>query len=255
MPREPLAIISAIPQELDALREDAGVVTEVAGQRFERTTLQGRPVVLVEAGLGKVRAAVTTTLLVRELGCRGVVFSGVAGGLDPQVGIGDVVVAERVVQHDYGAYVGGRLVTYQPGRWPWPGADPTHGYPVQPALLRRVKAVVETVTLPVVSARITGTTERQARFHVGTVLTGDTFVNCEATRERLFHEFRAQAVEMEGGAVAQVAEQLGVPWLVVRSVSDLAGAESHLDFGAFVALVAKTAASVVRAVVPVFDEA
>ena len=92
---------------------------------------------------------------------------------------------------------------------------------------------------------------RTPQIHYGTVLTGDTFLNCEATRLRLFDTFGALCVEMEGAAVAQVAERFAVPCVVVRSLSDLAGADSHMDFGSFAHDAAESAAVLMRRLVQV----
>ena len=88
----------------------------------------------------------------------------------------------------------------------------------------------------------------------GTILTGDQFISGEATRERLHREFGGRAVAMEGAALAQVAERLGLPWLEIRALSDLAGRESHFDFGAFVDEVAKNTAIILRRILPVLWE-
>ncbi|HYD98640.1 MAG TPA: 5'-methylthioadenosine/adenosylhomocysteine nucleosidase [Alphaproteobacteria bacterium] len=242
----PLGIIAAIPEELRHLAGDTGETVEIAGYRFRHGTLGDEAAVLVETGIGKVNAALAATLLCREFGCRALLFGGVAGGLDPDLAVGDVVVAGRIVQHDYGALVGERLVTYQPGAFPLPGLDTRHGYELEAGLRRRVADAVELIELPVLPLAVTGGTVRRPRVVLGTVLTGDTFVNCAASRLRLHRDFAAQAVEMEGGAVAQVAERFGRPWLVVRCLSDLAGAESHVDFAAFVAAAAANAATVLR---------
>ena len=81
---------------------------------------------------------------------------------------------------------------------------------------------------------------------LASIATGDCFVACAQTRERLHREFGVQAVEMEGAAVAQIAERFGVPYLIVRALSDLAGEQSHMDFDRFLVEVADLAASVVR---------
>lgn len=248
-----IGLISAVPEELHHVeRMFARAGTErVGGFDFQVGTLDGHDAVLVEAGIGKVNAAVVGTLLATRFGCRGLVFSGVAGGLDPALGIGDVVVATRLVQHDYGVLTDGAITVYQPGVPPLPGFDPSHGYAMAPELAARVRAALEGVTLPPVDAAATGGAARLPVIRFGTVVTGDTFLNCAATRDRLHASFGALAVEMEGAALAQVAERFGVPLVVVRSLSDLAGAESHMDFPAFVRGVAGSAADLARRVVGV----
>jgi adenosylhomocysteine nucleosidase len=242
----PLGILSAIPEELKHLEDRDEGSEALGGLVFHRGRIEGLPAVFVETGLGKVNAATTATLLASHFHCRALLFCGVAGGLDPALGIGDVVVATRLVQHDYGALAGGRLTVYQPGMPPIPGVDTTHGYDLPSALLGNLRARLDGLALPAIDAAVTGAAPRQSALHFGTIVTGDTFVNDDAVRERLYRDFGAMAVEMEGGAVAQVAERFHLPWLVVRCLSDLAGADSHLNFPAFLPLAARLAALVLR---------
>lgn len=245
----PLGLIAAIPQELAELGrhfEERERRTH-GGFEFLVGSLDGRACVAVETGIGKVNAAVVATLLCEVFGIRDLIFSGVAGGLDPALKVGDVVIARRLVMHDYGAVVDGRLKTYQPGAFPLPGMPDDHGYDLAPDRLAAVESAVPTLNLPDLSAAATGeAAARSPRIVLGTVLTGDGFVNCEATRVDLHSRFQAQAVEMEGAAVAQVAEKYGADLLVVRALSDLAGSDSHMDFGAFVGEAARLAADLVR---------
>jgi adenosylhomocysteine nucleosidase len=254
MTTRPLGLICAIPDEIahfGASFTETSART-LAGLTFREGTLEGRPTVMVESGIGKVNAALVATLLAEIFGCHALLFSGVAGGLDPALGIGDVVIATRLIQHDYGALVEGRIKTYQPGIPPLPGFDETHGYVLGAALETKVRAALEGITLPPFDAKATGAEPRVPAIHFGTVLTGDTFLNCEETRERLHRDFGgAMAIEMEGAAVAQVAERYGIPSLVVRSLSDLAGAESHMDFASFCGAAAEGAAVLIRRLVGV----
>ncbi len=249
----PLGILCAIPEELKHLedRDDGSEV--VGGLVFHRGRIEGLPAVFVETGIGKVNAATTATILVSHFHCRALLFCGVAGGLDPALGIGDVVVATRLVQHDYGALQsGGRIAVYQPGIPPFPGYDATHGYDMPGALQEKLRARLSGLALPAIATAVSGAAPRQPQVHFGTVLTGDSFVNDEAERRRLQTTFNALAVEMEGAAVAQVAQRFRLPWLVVRCLSDLAGADSHINFGAFMPLVAEAAALVLRRAVSEF---
>ena len=101
------------------------------------------------------------------------------------------------------------------------------------------------MTLPALS-RDAGGGDRPPRIAYGTVLTGDQYLNCEITRVRLHSELGGQAVEMEGAVVSQVCESFGIPWLVVRALSDLAGEESSVDFAAFLNEVAAQSAMIMR---------
>jgi adenosylhomocysteine nucleosidase len=248
----PIGIIAAVPEEVGQLARELGPAEGVgqAGFLFRRGRFAGRPVVLVEAGIGKVNAALVATLLADRFAVRAVVFSGVAGGLDPDLGIGDVVIARRLIQHDYGAIVEERLRPYHPGEMPMGARTGALGYAMPTELEHRLLRALVGVDLPVLSAAATGGARREPRLHFGTILTGDQFISSEDTRRRLAAEFSAQAVEMEGGAVAQVAERFAIPWVIVRSLSDLAGADSAMDFSAFVGAAAESAAQVLHRIIP-----
>jgi len=248
----PLGIIAALPEEVRHLGQALVVddKTVRGGFAFRRGRLDDVPVVLVEAGIGKVNTALVGTILLDHFGCRGVLLTGVAGGVDPALAIGDVIVAEELVQHDYGAVVGGEINPYRPGVPPIGESREPLSYALDPSVARILRKRLEDFTLPALPPNVAGTAGRRPTVRFGTILSGDQFINCEATRKRLFTRFRASAVEMEGAALAQVAAQFQAPCIVVRCLSDLAGADSHVDFAAFLPYAAESAARVLRRVVP-----
>ena len=235
-----IGLICAIPQELAHLRATLtdSHSEEVAHTVFDTGTIDGHDVVLAGSGMGKVNAALVTTLLADRFGCRTVVFSGVAGGLDPTLSIGDVVVADRVIQHDAGVLEDERIRPYQPGYAPIINPTDRLGYFLDTDLLARVRERLEGISLP-------------GQIVYGTVLSGDQYLNCATTRDRLQDELGGQAIEMEGGAIAQVCEAFGIPWLVVRALSDLAGGNALFDFTTFVDQAAATSATILRRLLPV----
>ncbi len=247
-----IGLICAIPQELVDLRAalDQDRRTEIGGFRFDQGRIEGRPVVLAEAGIGKVNTATVATLLATRFDADILVFSGVAGGLDPTLAIGDVVVATRAIQHDCGVIESERVQPYQAGHVPFFNPTRELGYPIAADLLERIEGPLQDITLAPLSTDAGGS-GRPAQLVFGTILAGDQFINCEATRERLHREFQAHAVAMEGGALAQVAARMELPWLEIRALSDLAGAESHFDFAQFVAEVAGSSALILRRLIPV----
>ena len=135
----PLGIVSALPEEMGGLglALDKGDVVEVAGYHFHHGRVDGHPVVLAEAGCGKVATAIVASLLADRFGCAGLVFSGVAGGLDPALAIGDIVIADELIQHDYGAVTGGRLKPYHPGLAPIGARDGARFLPPRPRVAPR----------------------------------------------------------------------------------------------------------------------
>jgi adenosylhomocysteine nucleosidase len=246
-----LGVISALPEELAHLSDRSGDVHEIGGLGFWRGRIAGRNAMFVESGAGKVNAGVAASLLLDRFGCRALMLCGVAGGLDPALGVGDIVIGTSNTQHDYGMEKEDGFLAIQPGSRPSRGDDWTPGYVVPEPLVARLQEALTGLMLEPLPDAI-GVGRRSPAVRFGAILTGDSFVNSERTRQRLHERFKAHAVEMEGGAVAQVARRWGddVPVVNVRCLSDLAGAESHLDFRAFLPVAARYASTVAHRLAP-----
>lgn len=249
----PLGVICAMPEEIEHLRHalQPGGVGEHGSLCFLTGALDGRAVVLVESGIGKVNAASVATILMDRYGCGRLLISGAAGGLDPALGIGDVVIAERMIQHDYGAAVDGTFRAFRPGEPPIGLPRASVDYHLDPALRAAIDGALAGFQPEFTLVAPAAAKPRQPVWRFGTILSGDAFINDETTRLHLQVTHGGHAVEMEGAAVAQVAERFGVPVINVRCLSDLAGADSHLDIMSFVHAAAKEAAGVVRRLVQV----
>jgi adenosylhomocysteine nucleosidase len=249
-----LGVISALSEELVHLSDRPAKAQEIGGLAFWRGEIAGREAVFVESGAGKVNAGVATSLLLDRFDCSALMLCGVAGGLDPALGVGDVVVGVSHTQHDYGTQKEGSFHTIQPGSRPSRGGDWTPGYAVAEPLVARLREALRGLVLEPLPASV-GAGPRLPSVHFGAILTGDSFVNSEPLRRRLHAEFGAHAVEMEGGAVAQVARRWSkegddIAVVNVRCLSDLAGAESHLDFRAFLPIAARYASQVAHRLAP-----
>ena len=247
-----LGVISALPEELAHLSDRSGNSSEIAGLAFWRGRIAGREAVFVESGAGKVNAGVATSLLLDRFDCRALMLCGVAGGLDPALGVGDIVVGVSHTQHDYGTQKEDSFLAIQPGSRPSLGGEWTPGYAVPDPVVARLQEAVKGLMLEPLPEEV-GVGRRTPAVHFGAIVTGDSFVNSERARRRLHEQFGAHAVEMEGGAVAQVARRWGedIPVVNVRCLSDLAGAESHLDFRAFLPVAARYASKVAHRLAPV----
>jgi adenosylhomocysteine nucleosidase len=228
----PIAILSALPQEQEGLVHAMTGVRQVtrAGREFWVGTLDGHAAVLALSRIGKVAAAATTVTLLEHFGARAVVFTGVAGGVGPQVAVGDVVVAQGFVQHDMDASP--LFARYE---------VPLTGQTVFDADAHWTQGLLQAARSSLAGAQFAG---RAVQVHHGLIATGDRFVCGAQEAQRIVQELAAAghlalAVEMEGAAVAQVCSDYGVPMAAVRTVSDRADDSAHVDFPQFVDTVAR----------------
>ena len=217
------ALIAAMHEELAALLPaiHGTTVGHCGGREFWLGTLDGQPVVAVLAGIGKVAASITATLLIDHYQVERVLFIGVAGGLGEGVQVGDVVVADALLQHDMDA-----SPLFPRFQVPLTGMS---RFPVDAAWSERVAR----------GARQALAARGAGRVHRGLIVSGDRFVATAAESRALRAALPdALAVEMEGAAVAQVCHAFGTPLAVVRSISDRADDTAHVDFSSFLREVA-----------------
>ena len=233
-----LGIISALQQEQAVLVEAMeGAATLVHGSRDYTTgTLFGIDAVCVLSRIGKVAAAVTVTLLVEKFEVTHILFTGVAGAGDFAVKVGDIVVADTLVQHDMDA-----SPLFPPCEVPLTGM---RAFPADAALSATLVLAAEQFrAYELASAIDAGEIKlfglQDVKLHRGLVASGDQFVNSKARVARLASDHPGLlAVEMEGAAVAQVCFELGVPFAVLRTISDNANETAATDFLHFVQAVA-----------------
>jgi adenosylhomocysteine nucleosidase len=229
-----LAIVSALHAELEALLPVLGPSRRVsrAGREFHLGRLEGREVVLACTGVGKVAAASTASLMAMMFNVDAMLFTGVAGGLAPGVAVGDVVVAGSLLQHDLDASpLFPRYEVPLTGRSRF---DTDKG--LSDALAAAVPAALSRLAGPLVDFGVSG-----ARLHRGLVVSGDRFVSTAGESEALRTALpEALAVEMEGAAVAQVCHDFGLPCAVLRTISDRADDQAHVDFNRFLQHIASS---------------
>jgi adenosylhomocysteine nucleosidase len=242
----PIVILGALETETQpvaaALSEREPVA--VLGIPCVSGRLAGRSVILAATGVGKVNAAMTTALLVERFAPEAVIFTGIAGALDPELHPGDVVVGEKLVQHDLLNHTETGAVLRNV-RNPRDGAaNPIELWPSSRllALARRAAAVVALEPVQDESG------PRVPRVHFGTIATGDSFIGSPKKKDELHAQLGADAVEMEGAAVGQVCHQLGVPFLVIRGLSDRAGSGARAEAQRNLGVTARNSAQVAVAV-------
>jgi adenosylhomocysteine nucleosidase len=250
-PDRPIGLLSPLAEERDELLHlMTGLQHVTVGNlRVATGSLDGHAVALAESGVGKVASTAIATMIAGALNCRALVVCGVAGGIDPGLSIGDVVIADRLIQHDYGHLTDSGIRHFRPGVPPIGDSRDRIAFDLPAELTRRIARAVDGLALPALPGDLGAAPNPQPRIAFGPIVSGDQFINSETVRARLHRDHAALAVEMEGAAVAQACELLGIPCVVIRSLSDLAGAESHLDFPKFLRAVAPSAAQVVSRVV------
>jgi adenosylhomocysteine nucleosidase len=222
-----IGVIGAMPEELAAVIEvvHAEEVIELGGRRYHRGQFAGEPVVCVVSRIGKVAAAATTAILLERFAPRAILMTGLAGAVDPRLAIGDIVVADHLIQHDLD-------VRPRFARHEVPQLGVTE-LACDPALSERL-AVAAAAFVPPPSVVALGITA--PRVWRGLVASGDQFfasVSAVTALRALLPE--ALAVEMEGAAVAQVCHEHDVPFAVARVISDTADHSAATDFARFLA--------------------
>ena len=203
-----IGIICAIPNEMRYFNFSKNKIQKIGERNFYKGTHEKHELILVQSGLGKVNAAVVSTLLIEKFECEFLLFSGVAGGIDPGIEIGEVIIADTLIQYDYGTLKKGEMLPFRPGSIPTTKPTNKIEYNLDPKIKHEIRASLPDVRM-------------------GKLLTGDLFLQCKDKRKELFEKYGAQAIDMEGAALAQVAEQFGIQVVVVRCLSDLAGADSQ----------------------------
>jgi adenosylhomocysteine nucleosidase len=243
----PLAVLGAYQQEVGLLK---GMLTDfqtrrIEGIEFTSGRIGDEPVVLAWTGAGKVNAAMTTTLLLEHYRPTRVIFTGIAGGIDPNLEPGDIVIARQTAYHDMGT-LGPQGIDYGGVKSRMTGEPNPVFFPADPVLLAAARKAAQDVALGSVGLR---TGQRPPKVVVGTVVTGDVFVASKEKSAELAGELGACAVEMEGAAVAQVCYQRDVACLIIRSISDKADQSAIMDKQLFYTMAAKNSAGLVVKIV------
>jgi adenosylhomocysteine nucleosidase len=226
--------VSVLEKQLLDKREE-----EIRRMRFVSGKLRGREVVIAKTGIGKVNAAMVTTLLLERFRPSEIIFTGIAGGINPELLPGDVVIGERTAQHDLGMLSPDGLIN-RGEISPVTGERNPVFFEADERLLGLAERAAEEVGLGPIETR---EGKRVPKIIKGVIVTGDIFAASTAKSIELREKLRADAVEMEGAAVAQVCYEFGVPCIVIRSISDKAGEESLAELDEYLDVAAGNAAA------------
>lgn len=242
-----IALVGAMPEEIKLLTESLKnkKVIQKAGITFYKGTLEGKKVVVFKSGIGKVNAAYATTILLENFPIKQVIFTGVAGGLHPDSYPGDLVIAEQVFHHDYVQHTADDYIVRATVNLMSNQPNPLY-FRSDSVLFELAKKVSQNIELTQVGYR-------KPRVFYGTIATSDAFVSNSKKAKWLYENFNAFATEMEGAALGQICHQRGVPFLIIRSCSDNANNQAHLDFSTFVEPAAENAIQLVMRILRGMD--
>ncbi|UCG61342.1 MAG: 5'-methylthioadenosine/S-adenosylhomocysteine nucleosidase [Candidatus Zixiibacteriota bacterium] len=254
---QPYLILYAFEEEGELIRDNMSSITaeQLLGREVARGRLSGKDIVLAELGIGMNNAAMTAQKMLDVYRPKAVIVSGIAGSIDTSVHIGDIVVCDSWIVHDYG-YVG------RDGFIPYgievvlPGSDSlstVEGFDVDSALIHVVEAI------DVASLSLSGVADRAPQIRVrGVGVSGNAFIDSEEKRLWLSDRFAALITDMESAAVAQVCAVNDVPFIAFRAASDLAGGSgsetARAELNEFLRVAADNSSSVVMKYVEILSE-
>ena len=216
-----LAIMGAMEEEIEPLLAyfDKVNVVEYANNKYYEVSYNGLDIVIAYSKIGKVFASLTAATMIEKFGCDTLLFSGVAGGINPKLQIGDLIIADKLCQHDLDITAFGHPHGYVPGG----------------------KVFVET-SKELRDVAIKVAKENDLKVIEGIIATGDQFVHSTQRKEFIENTFNADALEMEGASVAVVCDALNVPFFILRAISDTADMDAGFDFDEFLKSSAKNSA-------------
>lgn len=224
-----IGIIGAMTVEVQTLKEQMQdvCVHARAEMEFYEGILEGLPAVVVQCGVGKVNAAMCAQILCDCFGVSHIVNTGVAGSLCAELDIGDFVISENAVYHDFDCHIIND--SYVVGQVP--GLS-VRAFPANSDLIKLAYAAADQVN--------------QGHVRVGTVASGDQFVASKVQKEKIIADTNALCTEMEGTAIAHTAWRNNIPFVVIRAISDKADDSAEMDYPTFEAIAAVRCASVTQ---------
>lgn len=220
-----LGIIGAMDVEVATLKEKmVGVsVTTVAGMAYFEGTLDGCPTVVVQCGVGKINAAMCTQILVDRFAVSHIVNTGIAGSLCADLDIADLVISRDAIHHDFDLHFWGRPIGQVPGL-------DVLAFPADEVLIQAAFAAAEA--------------ENAGHTRIGRVASGDQFICSKEQKEKIIADTQAICAEMEGASIAHTAYRNGIPFVIIRAISDKADDSADMDYPTFERIAAHRCANV-----------
>lgn len=222
-----IGIIGAMDVEVAELIESMENIKKdtISGIVYYEGTLQGKDVVVAKCGIGKVHAAVCAQTMILKYNPAAIINTGVAGSLSASLDIGDLVVSNKVVQHDFDTSgVGDPIGLIS-------GIDLIE-IPCPEMLVEKIEASAKKI--------------ENTKVFVGTIASGDQFICSSSKKDYIVENFKALCAEMEGAAIGHVCYLNNVDFCIIRAISDKADGSAHMDFPAFVQVAAKKSINLIN---------
>jgi adenosylhomocysteine nucleosidase len=220
-----LGIIGAMAVEIATLKENMErmTVTTRAGMEFYEGKLEGLDAVVVQCGIGKVNAAMCAQILCDCFEVTHLVNTGIAGSLCAELDIADLVISKDAIHHDFDLRFWGRPIGQVPGM-------EVVAFPAEDEMIRRAYAAAEAIN--------------PGHTKIGRVASGDQFICSAEQKQKIIADTNAICAEMEGASIAHTAYRNGIPFVIIRAISDKADDSAEMDYPTFEALAAQRCAQV-----------
>ena len=221
-------IIAAMNEEMKEIEK---LMTDIETKKinelnFVKGKINNTEVILVEAGIGKVNAARTTQILIDNFEIEGIINVGSAGSANDELNIGDIVIGKNMVQHDFDITAFGHPKGY----------------------ISNIGQYVESDNLLVqkIEKTILEIKDSEFKIKIGTIASGDIFCTDVKMKEKIKNKFNADAIEMEGAAIAQVCKLDNIPFIIIRSISDSPNGDNNITFDQFLEKASKRCAIIIK---------
>lgn len=221
-------IITAMQEEMQAIKN---IMTEINEQKiYELNFIKGKinniQVILVEAGVGKVNSARTTQILIDNFEVEAIINVGSAGSANDELNIGDIVIGNKLVQHDFDITAFGHPKGFISNVGEYVESDSK--------LIEKMEQTISELH------------NNDFKIKIGTIASGDIFCTEPKMKEKIRNKFNAEAIEMEGAAIAQVCKLDNVPFIIIRSISDSPNGNNNITFDQFLEKASKRCAEIIK---------
>ena len=221
-------IIAAMEEEM---KEIKNIIQEIKEEKiYELTFIKGKindkDIVLVEAGVGKVNAARVTQILIDNFDIQAIINVGSAGSANDELDIGDIVIGQKIVQHDFDITAFGHPKGYISNVGQYVESDAQ--------LIKKMEQTINKLD------------QKEFKIKIGTIASGDIFCTELQMKNKIRTKFNADAIEMEGASIAQVCKLDNIPFIIIRSISDKPNGNNEITFDKFLEKASKRCAIIIK---------